>query len=330
MESIMDIGVKLIVALQGAGNWLTIPMQIFSFFGTEIFFILLIPLIYWCINARTGLKVGVSFLVSLSVNHVLKLAFQGLRPYWYSREVMPLSTEDTFGVPSGHAQYSTGFWGMIAVSLRKKWVWIAVIVLLFFIGLSRLYLGVHFPHDVLAGWLVGGLILWLIVRFWDPVSSRLDKHGPGVQILLSFCASLLLIGIGLVSFLWCISQWHLEPEWAEFIKKAITMNGIITGAGTLFGLTSGAVVMNRLGGFSADGPLWKRILRFPLGFAGVALFYFSLDVLFKMLAGSGETLVPYLLRYVRYALIGGWVSLGAPWLFRKLKLADKSGKGAVS
>jgi uncharacterized membrane protein YGL010W len=82
--------------------------------------------------------------------------------------------------------------------------------------------------------------------------------------------------------------------------------------------------MNRLGGFNAGGAVWKRILRFVLGLVGVLVFYLGLDLLFGLIAPDAQTLLPFVLRYVRYTLVGAWVSFGAPWLFIRLKLADRA------
>ncbi len=102
------------------------------------------------------------------------------------------------------------------------------------------------------------------------------------------------------------------------------MSGALTTAGTFFGLLTGLAWFNRQGGFSTEGPVWKRILRFLLGAIGVLVFYVGLDVLFGLIAPDADALLPYILRYIRYVLVGAWVSAGAPWLFVKLKLAGKA------
>ena len=61
------------------------------------------------------------------------------------------------------------------------------------------------------------------------------------------------------------------------------------------------------------------MLRFIVGLIGVAIFFLGLKIVFP----DGETFIPYILRYVRYALVGFWVLGGAPWLFFRFKLADK-------
>jgi len=74
--------------------------------------------------------------------------------------------------------------------------------------------------------------------------------------------------------------------------------------------------MNTQGGFSAEGTTIQRLARYALGLVGVALFWFGLGALFP----RGEALLPYILRFVRYSLIGFWISAGAPWFFAKLRL----------
>jgi hypothetical protein len=77
-------------------------------------------------------------------------------------------------------------------------------------------------------------------------------------------------------------------------------------------------------GFDADGPLWKRILLYILGLAGVLVFYLGLKVIFGLIAPDAEAVLPYVLRYIRYVLVGTWISAGAPWVFVKLKLAKRA------
>jgi membrane-associated phospholipid phosphatase len=325
METIWNIGITWNIFFQNLGSWLKTPMEIFSFFGTENFFLLLLPALYWCMEAGIGLRVGIILLLSTSVNDALKMAFHGPRPYWYSTDVIGFASETSFGVPSGHAQIAVGVWGMLAASLRKWWGWLIVILVILLIGISRLYLGVHFPHDVILGWLIGALLLWLVLRFWKPVTAWLKKMSLGQQILASFLGSLMLILFSLIPFLWLkITNWQPPQAWAEYAKDAVSLSGAFTTAGTLFGLLAGLAWFNRQGGFDANGPFWKRILRLVLGGVGILVFRFGLDVLFGLIAPDAEAVLPYILRYIRYVLVGAWVSAGAPWIFVKLKLARKA------
>ena len=325
METIWNIGITWNIFFQNLGGCLKTPMEVFSFFGTEIFFLLLLPALYWCIDAGIGLRVGIILLLSSSVNNAFKIILHGPRPYWYSTDVIGYASETSFGVPSGHAQIAFGVWGMMAASIGKWWGWLIAILIIVLIGISRLYLGVHFPHDVILGWLIGALLLWLVLRFWKPVSAWLKKMSLGQQILVAFLGSLVLILFSLIPFLWLrITDWQPPLAWAEYAKYAVTMSGAFTTAGTLFGLLAGLAWINRQGGFRADGPIWKRLLRFVLGVVGILVFYVGLDVLFGLIAPDAEAVLPYTLRYIRYALVGAWVSAGAPWVFIKVKLAGKS------
>jgi membrane-associated phospholipid phosphatase len=325
MGNILDLGIQWIVALQGLGAWLTLPMKFFTFLGTEQFFLVVLPALYWCLDTALGLRVGVILLLSTSLNGAVKLAIHGPRPYWYSAKVKGLSTETSFGAPSDHAQTAMSLWGMIASGIKRRWAWAVAGILAFLIGLSRMYLGVHFPHDVLLGWLIGGLLLWLVLRLWEPVRTWLKKMTLGGQILTAFLTSLAIILIGLIPYLWLkLSGWQPPQAWAGYAGGAVTLSPFLTSAGTFFGLLAGLAWFNRLGGFSTAGPVWKRILRYVLGLVGVLVFYVGLDKLFGLIVPDSEALLPFILRYIRYALVGGWVSLGAPWAFLRLKLADKS------
>ena len=325
METIWNIGITWNIFFQNLGSCLKTPMEVFSFFGTENFFLLLIPALYWCIEGGIGLRVGIILLLSVSANDALKMVFHGPRPYWYSTDVIRYAGETSFGVPSGHAQIAFGVWGMLATSIRKWWGWLIAILLIVLIGISRLYLGVHFPHDVIIGWLIGALLLWLVLRFWKPITAWLKKMNLGQQILTSFLSSLLLIAFYLIPFLWLkITNWQSPQAWAEYAKDAVSLSAAFTTAGTLFGLLAGLAWFNHQGGFDTSGPLWKRILRCVLGMIGVLVFYLGLKILFGLISPYTEDVLSYILRYIRYVLVGAWISAGAPWIFVKLKLAKKA------
>jgi membrane-associated phospholipid phosphatase len=324
MNNFFDFGIQLNLAIQGLGGWLELPMEIFSFLGTEYFFMLLLPVLYWCVDSRLGIRVAFILMFSTSVNTALKLAFHWPRPYWYSTDIKRLAIETSFGMPSGHSQTAFAVWGMLAAWLKKWWAWLAAGLVIFFIGFSRLYLGVHFPHDVLFGWLTGGLLLWLTVRFWDPVAARLKKMSFGGQALAAFLASLVLILLPLIPWLWLkLANWQMGSAWSPFAADSVSLSGAFTSAGTFFGLCVGLAWLNRRGGFKTSGAWWKLVLRFLLGMVGVLVFYVGVDKLFGLIVPDAEALLPFILRFVRYTLVGAWVAGGAPWAFLRLKLAEK-------
>ena len=322
MQPILDFGVRLIVALQGLGNWLELPMKFFSFMGTEEFFMVVLPVVYWCVDSSVGIRVAVILMISGGLNDALKMAFHGTRPYWYSVQVKGLAAETSFGVPSNHTQSATVIWGIIAAYLRKWWAWLVAVLLIIMIGLSRLYLGVHFPHDVLLGLLIGGLLLWLVLRFWDPVVAWAKKKSPNQQIVAAFLASLALFLLSVIPFVWLkVTHWQPPQEWAAYATQAISLEGASTTAGTFFGLMAGLAWLVHKGGFQTKGLWWQLVLRYLLGVAGVLIIRYGLKFIFP----EGETVLAIFFRYIRYTAIGFWVTGGAPWVFIRLKLAEKAG-----
>jgi membrane-associated phospholipid phosphatase len=320
MQPILSFGIRFIVALQGLGAWQALPMKLFSFLGTEDFFMLVLPILYWCVDSLLGLRVVIILLLSATINEAFKLAFHAPRPYWYSPSVRGLAEETSFGIPSNHAQSAFVVWGLLAAYLRKWWGWLVAVMLILLIGLSRLYLGVHFPQDVLLGWLVGGLILWLALLFWNPLAAWAKKQKADRQSLTGFLASLAVFLLPLIPFIWLrASNWLPPQDWSAFATKAISLQDSATSAGLLFGIFVGLIWHSRQGGFQTRGPWWQLVVRYLLGVAGVLVIRYGLKLIFP----EGETVLAYFLRYLRYTLIGLWVTGGAPWTFIRLRLAEK-------
>lgn len=320
MGAVLDFGVRFIALFQGLGTWLEAPMKLFSFLGTEDFIMVALPIIYWCYDTTLGMQVAVILMVSNSVNSFFKTAFHGPRPYWISSSIQGLASETSFGLPSNHAQTATVVWGIIAAYLRKGWAWLVAGLLIVMISLSRLYLGVHFPHDVLVGLLLGVVLLWFVLRFWKPVTAWISTKNFGRQILYSFLASLVLMLLPLIPLVWLKSiNWQPPQEWAVYATQALSFQDVFTYSGTVFGLLGGFAWIHLQGGFQTKGSWAQLILRFLVGVAGVLILRYGLKFIFP----EGETILAYILRYIRYTLIGFWVTGGAPWCFLRLKLTQK-------
>lgn len=324
MQPFWDFGIYIIASFQNI-TWLVRPMTFFSFLGSEEFFLFVLPLLYWCVDTALGLRVGLILLFSTWLNEVFKILFHAPRPFWYSTDVKAYANETTFGIPSGHSQTAVAVWGMVAYYINRPWVWFTSIFAMFLIGLSRIYLGVHFPTDVLAGWLVGGLLLFCFIKFWDPVAVWLKKLTLAKQVLVAFLVSLGFIGLAELA-IYSLGNWTIPDTWLLNAAVAfpdgpmpdpLNISGVISTAGTLFGLSFGLAWFTRQGGFSIEGSIGQRVARFLIGVVGVAILYLGLKVIFP----SGEGIVPNIFRYLRYSFVGAWVSAGAPWLFIRMKLA---------
>ena len=145
--------------LQTLGDGLQTIMGIITLLGTEIFYILFMPAIYWCVDAWAGLRIGVMLLSSTCFNGFFKIILKGPRPYWLSDKIVPGVHETSFGIPSGHAMNSTAVWGWSALETKDRRALVGATIIVLLVSLSRLVLGVHFLSDVLLGLLLGVLLL---------------------------------------------------------------------------------------------------------------------------------------------------------------------------
>lgn len=324
MDAILNWGINVILFLQSLGSWLIGPMNFFSLFGNELFFLLIAPALFWCVDAALGMRAGVGLLASLSTNMILKLAFHAPRPYWVDVRVQPFSSETSFGIPSGHAQNSIVLWSLLANWVKRPLAWVVAIAMILLVSLSRMVLGMHFPSDILAGWLFGGLLVWLILHFEKPVLVWLKRHQLTDQVLIVFAASLALILMGALARL-ALGAWTVPANWVELAARApggapinpLALSILVSPSASIFGLALGGILLSQRGWFDASGPLWQRLARFLVGCVGVFIIWYGLDTIFP----DGETLVPLCLRYLRYASVGLWMSYLAPIIFFRLKLA---------
>lgn len=189
-----------------------------------------------------------------------------------------------------------------------------------------MYLGVHFPTDVLLGWLLGGLILWLFIRFDRPATNWILSKKPTDQILIALVVSLVLILIAALARL-ALGAYQIPASWVDLASQTpdgkainpLSLSGVVSTSATLFGMGLGAVLLSKSGWIDVNGPTLQRLLRYLVGLIGVILLWYGLDQIFP----EGDSLIPYIFRYIRYASIGVWIMYLAPLVFFRLKLAKK-------
>jgi membrane-associated phospholipid phosphatase len=319
MESLREFGLPLIQALQSI-SWLEWPMKVISWLGSEAFFLLFIACLYWCISPRLGLRVALILLLSTSLNYGLKLGFASPRPYWDNPQIRGYELAPSFGLPSAHAQNAVAVWGEVAGLSNRRWLTGVAVGLMVFIGLSRLYLGVHFLLDVLVGWAIGLAILRLFNRLALPVRRRVQGVGGGTQLGLALATSLLLLLPSLL-LVAVLDPADLPAAWLD---PGLTQGGLqphplsleipVSAAGTWLGFVAGALWLNKRFRFHPQGRLGRRITQYAIGIGVALIIWAGLGALFP----EGRTLIAYALRYLRYVLLGGWIAAGAPLLFRQL------------
>lgn len=150
---------------------LTTLMQMITAFGGEIVLTFaVIVTILFLVRKRVQDALIFSFIlfVGIELNLFLKIVFSRPRP-----NLLPLVVETTYSFPSGHAMNSFIFYGSLSYFVFRKLankklagVLIAVcFFLIFAIGVSRVYLGAHYPSDVLAGFATGFLWFCVVLLF---------------------------------------------------------------------------------------------------------------------------------------------------------------------
>jgi len=138
-------------------------------FGDEevLIFIAIVCLIF-IKNRKIGTSIAINLASTGLMNHILKEIVQRPRPPIEFRMVQ----ESSFSFPSGHAMASLAFYGLIIYYIYnyvknkkvKNIACIALSILIFLIGISRIYLGVHYASDVLAGFLFSTVYLGLYIK----------------------------------------------------------------------------------------------------------------------------------------------------------------------
>jgi membrane-associated phospholipid phosphatase len=325
MTPILEWGIPIISWFQSLSEGLQPIMKFFTFLGTENFYLLVLPILLWCVDIGIGLRVGLILLTSSSINSMLKLTLGWPRPYWVSDKIRAFSAETSFGAPSGHAQNALVLWGRMASMIKSKLGMTIFVLLILLISISRLYLGVHFPTDMIIGWIVAGAILYFFIKLEGPVLNWLRGTSIKSQLLLVFSFSIAILGIGLLISV-ATSSRAVPAEWITQASTAMPdadpiapndIDSIVSSSAVVLGIGMGGVLLLSWGKFNAGGPILQRAFRYIFGVIGVVAIFFGLRWLFP----TEPVLLGHVLRFVRYAVVGLWVAYAAPWLFVKIKLA---------
>ncbi|MBI4788001.1 MAG: phosphatase PAP2 family protein [Chloroflexi bacterium] len=258
-----------------------------NFLGDEEFYLMFLPVVFWCLHKTLGMRMGVLFLLSFYANQWLKDLFTAPRPHQVSDKLYAPVKYSGYGIPSGHAQGTATVWGYLATQLRKPLWWILALGIPLLISVGRMYMGDHFPQDVIAGLVIGVALVTAYAVLEPRVAPWVVAQSLAIKIALVVIVSLAL------AFL------HLTVDTAVLIGTFLGFYGSV------------ALEEDRLR-FDAHAIWWKQLVKLAIGLAVV----FGLRLGLKAIFPVNEWF-----NLLRYAIIGVWIGLGAPWVFVMARLA---------
>jgi undecaprenyl-diphosphatase len=289
---VLAFGLAVIEKLHGIRTpWLDQIFLMLTHLGDEPFVLAAVPAAFVLARRRWAGQFALSIMAIAWITEVLKLCFREPRPIGFVPGIA-LVEAPGYSLPSGHSAFSVVFWGLIAARIGTPKAWVAAALLALGIGTSRVYLGAHFPTDVLAGWLLGGAGLMFALRFLPAISERIVALPRSTRLGLALFGPLILLVFGAT-------------------KEIISILASVQGA--LMGLAVGDLVLSRPEELT-QGALPIRILRVALAIAltlGVSI------GIKAMWTASGEDFGAW--RWLRYVVVGFTATTLAPLACQRLR-----------
>lgn len=254
--------------------------QLITMCGEQIVLISIISIIYWALDKKFGEYIAYSVLTSVLLNNAVKDIFKMKRPIGEEGiRTLREKTATGYSFPSGHTQSSASFYGAMAIYLKKKAMYIIATIMIILIGFSRLYLGVHYPKDVIVGGILGVLTSLICYKLYNRFEDKM-----------------LLYVITFIVFIPALIFAHS----ADFIK----------GMGTYLGFVIGMYIEKKYVNFSIEGSTTVKVIRVLLGISILLVLQVGLKAIFP-----SETIFSF----IRYALISFVGIGIYPMIFKKFK-----------
>lgn len=281
----MELQAEIIQFIQSFSNpFLDIFFIIITNFGSAIFYLIMIPIFYWSIDKKIGITLVISLMFSMYLNVTLKNITAIPRPIG-SPGIRSLfvSSAGGFSFPSGHAQGTATFWGVVMQHYKSRQIYFIGIIMIFLVSLSRLYLGLHWPSDVAAGIILGLLMSWI----FTVVPKKLKPLPMLYSIIL-----MIAIAFGLA---------FLFPYKDNFIYMGLSAGSFV-----------GYKFEDYLIGFKPQSKnKLKTLEKYVIGLGGFLLIY---TVLKLIMPQHG------FFSLLKYFVVGIWLTFGAPAIFCRLSL----------
>jgi hypothetical protein len=278
-------------------------MRVVTNLGGAAAYLALLPLIFWCYDEEKGIRLALAVMISVWINLGLKFLCDQPRPFWTGFDPsVGIITESANGFPSGHAQISLTLWVIIASWSGKPWAYAAAVLTSLLVGFSRLYLGVHFPTDLLGGGVLGALILCAYFLLGDKLKAVLIRGGQRLQMIVSAATAVVMI------------LYHPSTE-------MLMPGAVVLGMGLAYSITANRLHFRSAALFGRKGMAKFLSLagRYLAGVAGIVL---TFVIAGRINPGESSALYP-LFFFLRFVLLEFWIYAAAPWVFLRLRLAER-------
>lgn len=269
-----------------AGTYWEVLFRGFTFLGDNEGFILIVVLVYWCLNKSLGFWTMMVLLISGALNFIVKEVTGLTRP-----QIPGVYSPYNPAFPSGHTLCSLTIWGHLAVWFQHCTFWIFTLIIITMIGLSRLFLGYHFIGDVVGGVVMGCLFLAVYIKVWR--SSINYVKSITFPIKLGFVLTLGFLSLLAVIYL---------PVTIDLVKVL----------GLFFGGCLGYLLEKENLNFRTEGTISQYILRMLLGGIVGAVIMVILLPVFSF---------NFLLIFIFHVLGSFWIFYLAPLVFVKIGIA---------
>ena len=258
--------------------------------GEETLVILLVVALWFAVDGRLARKVFFVTICSMGINGIVKNIAQVPRPFDKGVVAVRKETATGFSFPSGHTQNFSTWSTLFAIKSKKKWLAIVVAVLIALVAFSRLYLGAHYPSDVIVGLALGVGIAFLGNYLFERIHNEKILYLSVVAIFIPFIVYFFIVA---------------DARFADFFKVF----------GMLGGLTLIAFLQKQDETLSYGVAWWKKLIRIVIG---VAL-AFALKEGLKLLK-TGNLYLGLTLDILRYFIVVVAVGYLCPLLFKKINI----------
>ena len=267
--------------------------------------ILLLLIIYWCVDKRTGFAFGGTLLPANFSMNILKVIFRVPRPWvQYPGELesaLP-STATGYSFPSGHSTTAGALWGTVYSFSKKTWTKIIAVLLIVLVPVSRVYLICHWPLDVIVGIVLGLFFsLFLSKKMYELYDD--EKHFGKVSIIITTITGT----VGLVTAILLEGGAIESLLWKDLMETSIMCSGLFLGA---------YLERDRIN-FKVPSTMKKKIIGFILGaVVGIGLW----------LAIRAIPLFPMIFKCISYFFLVFWSSFIYPMIAVKLNIFERESK----